>query len=70
MVDHLALKTLAIALILFSGAAAPAVVLVQHDAGALLQHAPSSNRCEQAMPGVCETRCRSKDDCALEWVKH
>ena len=69
MVNHLPLKILAIGLIALSGVIPTAAVLFQDKTLGLAKYLPSSSRCEQALPGVCEMRCRSKDNCTLEWVK-
>jgi hypothetical protein len=70
MTDNLALKVLAVSLILFSGGGAAALVLFQHETFELLKYVPTPDRCEQELAGICEMRCRSTNDCALQRVKH
>jgi hypothetical protein len=69
MANHLALKIVATGIILICGVTPTAVVLFQDKVANILSYVPISNRCLQAVPDICEMRCRSKDNCALEWVK-
>jgi hypothetical protein len=69
MANNLPLKIFAIGIILSSGAVPTAIALFPDKIIGLAKYLPVSNRCEQALPGICEMRCRSQDNCALERVK-
>jgi len=70
MDDNRSLKILSIGLILLRGAMPATIVSFQDKTLAILtEYTPSSRRCEQALPGICEMRCRSKDNYVLEFMR-
>jgi hypothetical protein len=69
MLNKLALKVLAIGLIFLSGVAPTAIVLF-HDrtVAFILQFAPASRPCEQAVPGVCEPTSQFPENAKVQTI--